>query len=41
MQVAGCRVAGRGLEVIIESGPHFLNDFSVNIAHREFLPAKP
>ena len=43
VQVAGCRmqVAGHGLLAIIESGPHFLNDFSVDITHTELLPAKP
>ena len=35
MQDAGCkmRVAGRGLQVIIESKPHFLTGFSLDI-HR-------
>ena len=44
MQVAGCRcrmgVAGRGLQVIVESRPHFLTNFSVDIAHGEFLLVK-
>ena len=34
------RVAGRGLQVIIESSPHFLTYFIVDIAQGEFLLVK-
>ena len=33
-------VAGQELQVIIESRPHFLTDFSVDIAHGEFFLLK-
>ena len=40
MQVAGMRVAGRGLQVSVESRPHFLTNFSVDIVHGECLLVK-